>query len=368
MIHMAVTPKDRAHIRSLKTAKEAWDKLDKLFLGNESIQSSRFDEVNNMAYKFVMIEGESPEEMYRHLIALAVQMQDLGETFNAEDLVARAHNTRKPNLALKMREHDASENDEDPMEWSPDDLKTNYHEHMALAAKNFWDGKNTRGSRPRGSSRYSPRDSPRSFSKSPREGQKGITCYNCGGKSHFIADCIYERREENGGRLVRKDKFKSLSKGFSKFSSKPGDAKVFFTKNPGAFIIREEYSSKEGEEREDKRLNKEDEGVADVYARFYSSYSGGITHTWMGETWLVDGEASVVMMAMISSNSPSGGVPSGDFGSRDGVSRCGGVTEGFGDFDFSPCVFRSKAISSPKEGIGGRPRATRWARPPGRAA
>ncbi|KAK1694494.1 hypothetical protein QYE76_011191 [Lolium multiflorum] len=145
MIHMAVTPKDRAHIRSLKTAKEAWDKLDKLFLGNESIQRSRFDEVNNMADNFVMIEGESPEEMYRRLIALAVQMQDLGATFvddhwikrkfynailpyeevkltsirqnasframtsdevlsevialdiskkNAEDLVARAHNTR----------------------------------------------------------------------------------------------------------------------------------------------------------------------------------------------------------------------------------------------------------------------------------
>ena len=36
-----------------------------------------------------------------------------------------------------------------------------------------------------------------------------------------------------------------------------------------------------------------------------SAYNGGITHTWMGEAWLVDGEASVVMMAMISSNSPS---------------------------------------------------------------
>ena len=36
-----------------------------------------------------------------------------------------------------------------------------------------------------------------------------------------------------------------------------------------------------------------------------SAYSGGITHTWMGETWLVDEEASVMMMAMISSNSPS---------------------------------------------------------------
>jgi hypothetical protein len=31
----------------------------------------------------------------------------------------------------------------------------------------------------------------------------------------------------------------------------------------------------------------------------------GITHTWMGESWMVDGEASVMMMAMISSKSPS---------------------------------------------------------------
>jgi hypothetical protein len=30
-----------------------------------------------------------------------------------------------------------------------------------------------------------------------------------------------------------------------------------------------------------------------------------ITHTWMGESWMVDGEASVMMMAMISSNSSS---------------------------------------------------------------
>jgi hypothetical protein len=31
----------------------------------------------------------------------------------------------------------------------------------------------------------------------------------------------------------------------------------------------------------------------------------GITHTWMGESWMVDGEASVMIMAMISSKSPS---------------------------------------------------------------
>ncbi|KAK1603105.1 hypothetical protein QYE76_037235 [Lolium multiflorum] len=292
MIHMAVTPKDRAHIRSLKTAKEAWNKLDKLFLGNESIQSSRFDEVNNMADNFVMNEGESPEEMYRRLIALAVQMQDLGATFvddpwikrkfynallpyeevkltairqnasframtsdevlsevialdiskkNAEDLVARAHNVRKPNLALKMKVHEASESDEDPIEWSPDDLKANYHEHMALAAKSFWSGNKTRGSKLR---RYSP--------TSPREEQRGKACYNCGDTSHFVADCIFERREDNGGKLVRKDKFKSLSKGYSKFSSNSGDSKATYTKKTRAFIVREEYTSDEGEEHKDK--------------------------------------------------------------------------------------------------------------------
>ena len=36
-----------------------------------------------------------------------------------------------------------------------------------------------------------------------------------------------------------------------------------------------------------------------------SAYSGGITHTWMGESWMVDVEALVMMMATISSDSPS---------------------------------------------------------------
>jgi hypothetical protein len=31
----------------------------------------------------------------------------------------------------------------------------------------------------------------------------------------------------------------------------------------------------------------------------------GITHTWMGESWMVDGETSVMIMAMISSKSLS---------------------------------------------------------------
>jgi hypothetical protein len=159
MIHTAVSPKDRAHIRTLKTGKEACDKLDKLFLVNESIQSSRFDEINNLANNFVMVEGESAEEMYWCLTALDVQMRDLWAMFvdgkwikrkfynalisyeevkltaigqnaifrsmtsnevlseiialdiskkNADNLVAQAHNTRKPNFALRVKDHEES--------------------------------------------------------------------------------------------------------------------------------------------------------------------------------------------------------------------------------------------------------------------
>jgi hypothetical protein len=35
------------------------------------------------------------------------------------------------------------------------------------------------------------------------------------------------------------------------------------------------------------------------------TYSGGITHTWMGESWMVDGGMSVMMVMKISSKSPS---------------------------------------------------------------
>ncbi|KAK1602643.1 hypothetical protein QYE76_027282 [Lolium multiflorum] len=195
------------------------------------------------------------DEVLSEVIALDISKK------NAEDLVARAHNTRKPNLALKMKEHEASESDEDPIKWGPDDLKANYHEHMALAAKSFWSGNKTRSSRLR---IYSPHDSSRYSSKSPREEQRGRACYNCGDTSHFVADCIYERREDNSGRLVRKDKFKSLSRGFSKFSSNSDDTKVSFTKKPRAFIIREEYSSDEGEECKDKGSNKEEGEVATI--------------------------------------------------------------------------------------------------------
>ena len=61
-----------------------------------------------------------------------------------------------------------------------------------------------------------------------------------------------------------------------------------------------------------------------------SAYSGGITHTWLGESWMVDVEALVMMMAMISSNSPvPAGCQNGVSGPRNRVSRGGGAADFF---------------------------------------
>ncbi|KAK1615033.1 hypothetical protein QYE76_020550 [Lolium multiflorum] len=69
------------------------------------------------------------------------------------------------------------------------------------------------------------------------------------------------------------------------------------------------------------------------------------------------------MAVKISSNSPSRRSAERDFGSRDEF-RDVAALEGFRDFDFSPCVFRSNPISSQK----GASEAAEGATPHGRAA
>ena len=58
------------------------------------------------------------------------------------------------------------------------------------------------------------------------------TCYNCGNVSNFVADCPYEKREDNGGKLIRKDKAKSFPN------------KNNFTKKtpPKGLVAQEEYN------------------------------------------------------------------------------------------------------------------------------
>ena len=75
-----------------------------------------------------------------------------------------------------------------------------------------------------------------------------------------------------------------------------------------------------------------------------------------GETWLVDGEAAVMMMAMISSNSPSRQGARTEFLIPElGFSMAAELWSVSGNMVEPPGVFRSEALSSPEGGVRGCP-------------
>ena len=88
----------------------------------------------------------------------------------------------------------------------------------------------------------------RSSSKFAKGGtQKLRSCFNCSSNLHFIAECPYEPREKNAGRLVRKDKSKTPNK-------KPFFNKKFPNKKSNSRIVlvaHEEYSSDDDDEEEE---------------------------------------------------------------------------------------------------------------------
>ena len=66
------------------------------------------------------------------------------------------------------------------------------------------------------------------------------TCFNCGNVSHFVAECPYEKREDNGGKLIRKDKAK-LFPNKSNFTKKTP---------PKALVVQEEYNEDDDDDED----------------------------------------------------------------------------------------------------------------------
>jgi hypothetical protein len=123
---------------------------------------------------------------------------------------------------------------------------------MALVAKNFWGNK-----RRSFKTKYNSRDIPRSNQNGPRcNGRRMKSCCNCSDKSHFVANCTFEKREDNEDRLAHKDKSKTSppNKAYSKYSpNKNYDKKVSSNKKSRVLLMtREEYPYVDEEEETSK--------------------------------------------------------------------------------------------------------------------
>src|SRR3954464_8014871 len=267
VIGNGLKPEQENLVRKCETTKECWYLLERTLMGSASIRSSKFDKVQDQADNFVRNEGESSKDVHRRLVALANDMTDHGSKDTDDDWVKRKfisamllykeHLTqvirqrpdfrdltsnqvldeflameildataktkitrhggpKMQSLALRAKEVQFEE-DVDEEDVGPEDTKYAYNEHMALASRQFWSNKKNFKSN---TSSFKPK------------GQRIRTCFNCGNVSYFVADCPYEKREDYGGKLIRKDKSKSpLNKNFVK------------KKPPRAFVAQEEYFS-----------------------------------------------------------------------------------------------------------------------------
>ena len=70
------------------------------------------------------------------------------------------------------------------------------------------------------------------------------TCFNCGNASHFVVDFPYEKREDFGGKLIRKDKAKSYPNK-NNFNKKTP---------PKGLVAQEEYVEDDDNDEDDEMV------------------------------------------------------------------------------------------------------------------
>ena len=266
ILESAMTANDEDHVRNLKTCNEAWLYLETVYEGNEGIQRSNAAVLQHQVDNFIMLDEETPTELYRRLYKLVVTCRENGKKDMDDEWVkakflqaimpysetmvmnlhARAdYTTMTPNdilaqfvtydtlkstsksfnqvrgpktLALKARVVDHPRYEESPVYEGEEDLEGELNEVLALAATRFWNKKN------------------KSVNPSPIKRM----CFNYGKGTHLVKDCPYERREDNGGQLILKK---------NKYHPKP----TYMKRSPQKALVashEEEYESGGEEDKE----------------------------------------------------------------------------------------------------------------------
>ena len=78
MIQQAVGEKDLPFIMKHTIAKDAWDVLVGLYIGNECMGRNKYDALRNQAEGFMKKAEEDHQEMYARLITVAAAFRNVG--------------------------------------------------------------------------------------------------------------------------------------------------------------------------------------------------------------------------------------------------------------------------------------------------
>jgi len=79
ILESAMTANDEDHVRNLKTCNEAWLYLETVYEGNEGIQRSNAAVLQHQVDNFIMLDEETPTELYRRLYKLVVTCRENGK-------------------------------------------------------------------------------------------------------------------------------------------------------------------------------------------------------------------------------------------------------------------------------------------------
>ncbi|RLN09989.1 hypothetical protein C2845_PM11G26420 [Panicum miliaceum] len=109
-IHSALSPNERNKIYGLESAKEIWDTLQLAHEGTPRVRKLKIELLMGKLERFVMEEGETPEEMYNRLILIVNEIKGLGSKEMTDNFVVRrmlrAINPRYPILATSIHWQD----------------------------------------------------------------------------------------------------------------------------------------------------------------------------------------------------------------------------------------------------------------------
>jgi len=125
---------------------------------------------------------------------------------SSDDVIARVNGMKRVSLALKATSYEEESHDNGALSYVPSEKEKweSHNECLALAQHNWWKKGDFRSN---------------ATKNRGREGssmKKARTCYNCGASEHFVKECPYKPRIENGGKFIPKNNFVPKNKNFMK--------------------------------------------------------------------------------------------------------------------------------------------------------